>query len=54
MTSDRPYRPAMPVEEARKEIGRCSGAQFDSVATGAFLKTSISNIVPEKDNLRLS
>jgi HD-GYP domain-containing protein (c-di-GMP phosphodiesterase class II) len=54
MTSDRPYRPAMPVEEARKEIGRCSGAQFDPVATGAFLKTSISNIVPEKDNLRLS
>jgi putative nucleotidyltransferase with HDIG domain len=54
MTSDRPYRPAMPVEEARKEIGRCSGAQFDSVAAGAFLKTSISNIVPEKDNLRLS
>ncbi|KPJ60543.1 MAG: hypothetical protein AMJ46_05940 [Latescibacteria bacterium DG_63] len=29
MTSDRPYRPAMTVQEAVAEIIRCSGTQFD-------------------------
>ena len=29
MTSDRPYRRAMPAELALKEIERCSGSQFD-------------------------
>ena len=29
MTTDRPYRPAMPVHEALAEIERCSGSQFD-------------------------
>lgn len=49
MTSDRPYRPAMQVAEARKEIERCSGTQFDPVAAAAFLKTPISHSSPEKD-----
>jgi HD-GYP domain-containing protein (c-di-GMP phosphodiesterase class II) len=53
MTSDRPYRPAMPVAEARKEIERCSGTQFDPVAAAAFLKTPISHSSPEKDSIRL-
>jgi diguanylate cyclase (GGDEF)-like protein len=30
MTSDRPYRPAMSVEEALEEIERCAGTQFDA------------------------
>ena len=29
MISDRPYRKALPIEHARKEIQRCSGTQFD-------------------------
>ena len=53
MTSDRQYRPAMPVEEARKEIMRCSGTQFDPIAADAFLNTPISYSTPEKENVRL-
>jgi HD-GYP domain-containing protein (c-di-GMP phosphodiesterase class II) len=29
MTSDRPYRTALPVEEALDELERCAGTQFD-------------------------
>lgn len=29
MTNDRPYRRALPVEEAAKEIEKCAGTQFD-------------------------
>jgi putative nucleotidyltransferase with HDIG domain len=39
MTSDRPYRPAMSIQEAAKEIERCAGSQFDPVVVAAFLKT---------------
>jgi putative two-component system response regulator len=42
MTSDRPYRPALPIEQARQEIIRCSGTQFDPVIAAAFLKTADS------------
>jgi len=42
MTSHRPYRPAMPVEEALREIKRCVDTQFDPVAARAFLKISAS------------
>ncbi|MGP8080226.1 MAG: HD domain-containing phosphohydrolase [Dehalococcoidales bacterium] len=48
MTSDRPYRPAIPVEEAWHEIKRCSGTQFDPVVVNAFLKTKTSNSTAEK------
>lgn len=37
MTSDRPYRAALPFEQAREEIRRGSGQQFDSHAAGVFL-----------------
>jgi hypothetical protein len=37
MTSDRPYRAALPVETARDEIIRCSGTQFDPKCVQAFL-----------------
>lgn len=36
MISDRPYRAAMSVPEARAEVRRCSGTQFDPVAVAAF------------------
>jgi putative nucleotidyltransferase with HDIG domain len=39
MISDRPYRPAMSVQEAVEEIKRCAGTQLDPVVVNAFLKT---------------
>ena len=48
MTSDRPYRPAIPLEEARQEIERCSGTQFDPAVANAFLKPGISCYTSEK------
>ena len=39
MTSDRPYRTAMPVEEARAELVRNAGTQFDPVIVGALLSS---------------
>ncbi len=37
MSSDRPYRKGMPVEEIIKELTRCSGSQFDPEVVKAFL-----------------
>lgn len=37
MTSDRPYRAALTIREARDEIRRFSGIQFDPVVAEAFL-----------------
>ncbi len=37
MTSDRPYRKALPKEEAIKELKRCSGSQFDPNLIGIFM-----------------
>jgi response regulator RpfG family c-di-GMP phosphodiesterase len=37
MTSDRPYRKALPFAAARKEIIRCSGQQFDPEVVRVFL-----------------
>ncbi len=37
MTSDRPYRPGTPREQAIAEIMRCSGSQFDPKIVEAFL-----------------
>jgi putative two-component system response regulator len=45
MTSDRPYRKAMTVEEALGEIRRCSGSQFDPDIVAVFLKIPVAGIV---------
>jgi response regulator RpfG family c-di-GMP phosphodiesterase len=37
ITSDRPYRKARPFEDARQEIVRCAGTQFDPGVVDAFL-----------------
>jgi putative nucleotidyltransferase with HDIG domain len=37
ITSDRPYRPGLPFDNAKDEILRGSGAQFDPDAVAAFL-----------------
>jgi len=39
MTSDRPYRAAMSIEQAIEEIKRCADTQFDPVIVAAFLRT---------------
>jgi len=46
MTSNRPYRKAMPTEIARKEINKLSGKQFDPKVVDAFNKAY------EKDRLK--
>ena len=38
MTSDRPYRNALPIKVACEEILRCSGGQFDPEVVSAFQK----------------
>ena len=37
MIADRPYRAGMAPADARAELGRCSGTQFDAAVVGAFL-----------------
>jgi putative nucleotidyltransferase with HDIG domain len=37
MTSDRPYRKALTIDDARAEIERCKGSQFDPAVADAFL-----------------
>ena len=37
MTSDRPYRRAMSVDEARREVARCRGTQFDPMVVDVFM-----------------
>jgi HD-GYP domain-containing protein (c-di-GMP phosphodiesterase class II) len=36
MTSDRPYRLALTVDEAATEVRRCSGTQFSPAVVNAF------------------
>lgn len=40
ITSNRPYRTALALEEAREEIGRGSGSHFDPAVVEAFLRVS--------------
>ncbi|MBI1885156.1 MAG: HD-GYP domain-containing protein [Chloroflexi bacterium] len=47
MTSDRPYRPAMPHEEAVAELRRGAGTQFDSDVVEAFLELPPSLLIEE-------
>ena len=37
MVAERPYRPAMSSAQARAELLRCSGTQFDAAVVEAFL-----------------
>ena len=44
MTSDRPYRRAMSVEEARAEVARCRGTQFDPDIVDAFARVPVERL----------
>lgn len=46
MTSNRPYRKAMPVEEAVQEILRNSGTQFDPKVVDAFYRAYKKGLIP--------
>jgi len=41
MTSDRPYRRAMSVKDARVEVARCRGTQFDPNIVDAFVRVPV-------------
>jgi response regulator RpfG family c-di-GMP phosphodiesterase len=49
MTSDRPYRPSMPVGMALEEIKRCSRTQFDPIVAAAFLKMDLGQFTFVKE-----
>lgn len=38
MTSDRPYRAALPAKQAVEEVDRCTGTQFDPDVAQAFIE----------------
>jgi HD-GYP domain-containing protein (c-di-GMP phosphodiesterase class II) len=44
MTSDRPYRSAMTVDDACREIARGSGTQFDPHVVDAFLAIPVERL----------
>lgn len=45
MTSNRPYRSAMSMDEAVDEMRRCNGTQFDPTVIDAFMKAALPTIV---------
>jgi len=51
MTSDRPYRKALPFEAARKEIQICSGTQFDPRVAEAFLSMPLQSWIAIHDSV---
>jgi HD-GYP domain-containing protein (c-di-GMP phosphodiesterase class II) len=46
MTSMRPYREPLMVEDAVAEVERCAGTQFDPEVASAFLEAYVSGEVP--------
>ena len=47
MTSNRPYRPMLPMEYVKKEIERCIGTQFDVRAAEALLSLDMTQLMKE-------
>ncbi len=51
MTNTRPYRKALPMESAEKELLKYSGSQFDGQLVSQYLRSKQSKEVPLEDNL---
>ena len=51
ITSDRPYRKARSFEDARHEISRCSGLQFDPHITDTFLNMPVETWTEIRDSI---
>ena len=51
MTTDRPYRKALTDRDAREEIKRCNGAQFDPRITEAFFQIPVEQWFNIKDDV---
>ena len=47
MTSNRPYRPMLPLQEAIREVRRNKGTQFDAAVTEAFFRINLSRLVQQ-------
>jgi two-component system, cell cycle response regulator len=55
MVSHRPYRSAMPSEQAIEELMRCAGTQFDPAVIDAFvLALAATRVVDEAARPRLA
>jgi diguanylate cyclase (GGDEF)-like protein len=50
MIADRPYRQGMPVADARDELERCAGTQFDRTVVEAFLAAVPDGLYAELDD----
>jgi HD-GYP domain-containing protein (c-di-GMP phosphodiesterase class II) len=48
MTSERPYRAALPVDAALAEVRRCAGSQFDPDVAAAFVEAVECGDVPHR------
>lgn len=51
MTTNRPYRKALTDRDAREEIKRCNGAQFDPAITEAFFQIPVEQWFNIKDDV---
>ena len=47
MTSNRPYRPMLPLDEAIREIKRNKGTQFDAAVTEAFFRIDLERLMKQ-------
>jgi len=47
MTSNRPYRPMLPFQEAIREVRRNKGTQFDAAVTEAFFRIDLNRLVQQ-------
>lgn len=52
ITSDRPYRKAMPHQYALEEISRNAGSQFDPQVVETFLRVGMRGLIQDEDAMR--